>query len=180
MPRRVRAGRRLAWFGIGVTVMALGFTVRPVHAPTWIFWTLLVLGGVALAMGAVPLPAKRSGPSHVAEIEDATARNRRVATECRRVHEALTAFVDERSHERPRSPFFTANAERMDAWREETVTRYRNELRGWISQVFREAVACGGASETARPLVDAPGPTQLSALGDLFRDAAEVLEQKRF
>lgn len=167
--------RTLAWIGTGATMVALAFTVRPVHVSAWVFWVVVAAGIVAVASGCFRLVRLwlTRAPG------DAQSPCGRTATECRRVQEALSAFADERSRERPRAGLFTANAQRLDVWRDETVAQYRNELRSWATGVFAEAVACGAVSDSARPLVEAPSAAQISTLRDLFRDAAEELEGRR-
>ena len=55
--------------------------------------------------------------------------------------------------------------------------RYRQDFRRWGLEIFDDAVRLGGVAVSSRSFVEAPNPTQLSELPDLFRDAANTLKQ---
>jgi hypothetical protein len=164
--------RTLAWVSTGATIAAAAFGIPPVHASALVFWTVLVIGLLLITAGLVPLRHAFSGRR-----TQRPARRQHAAAECRRLLAALEAFIRERERERPRTGLFNGNPQRMNSWREQTVSLYRANFRPWSMRVFAEAVALGAASDTAIPLVEAPSANQMTALGSLFRDAAEQLER---
>jgi hypothetical protein len=159
----------LAIFSTSATVFGLAFAIRPVHASTVAFWSVIGVGVFILGIGKLPF----SGPRRAI---DRSSRSRRVglAVECRRVRDALGELMLERESVRPRGLF---TGDRIDRWQNETAARYRREFGPWVRRVFDEAVELEAASPTARPLVEEPPPGQLARVRDVFGEAADRLEQ---
>jgi hypothetical protein len=174
-PRQRISGPALAWIGCGGTILALAFTLRPVHASPAVFWTISAAGAMALLVGC-GVVTRRMASWRGRSLGAAARRRQMLASECHRLHEALVVFAAERDRERPKPPLWIPNTTRDEEWRSDTVLRYRDELRAWAIQVFDEVVACGATSPGARPLVQSPAATQLGTVRDLFRDAALSLE----
>ena len=164
---------RLAWVGVGASVVALAFTVRPVHASVLVFVAVLALGLLMLGAGVVPSVPRPSRGG------DDPGPRAALAGECRRLANALGRLSLDRERQRPRQLLRNADGERQTRWRAETVARYRTDYRDWAMEIFEEAVACRAASPAGRRLVDSPGGGQLHDLEDLFREAAERLERRR-
>jgi hypothetical protein len=164
----------VTWLAGGGTFLALAFTVRPIHASRGIFWAAVGVAAVALLVGcAVVIRGMVGWGSGAAE----RRRRRLLASDCWRIYEALAAFVAERDLARPRAVRRPPSASRVEEWRSETVTRYRDELLVWAIGAFDAAVACGAAAASARALVQTPAANQLGMVRDLFRDAAQILER---
>jgi hypothetical protein len=169
------SGTVLTWIALGGTVLALAFAVRPVHASPVVFWVVAVAGLLALLAGCVSLG--RGMWARRRRLAVVSARRRRLAgRECRRLYEALSLFVAEREQVRPRNARWSPSTARLEEWRVETTALYRDEIRGWAMRVVEDAVACDVLSASSRALVHAPAPSQLAAVRDLFRDAAQDLE----
>jgi hypothetical protein len=160
----------LAWIGTGATVIALAFTLRPVHASAPVFRAVLGAGVVVLAAGFIPVGRR------LMRRREKSARRQTLAAECRRLASALGRLAVERERGRPRQLLRGGEGERLARWRAETTARYRSDYRDWALQLFDEAVTCGAASGAARQLVDSPGGDQLPELQDLYRETAERLE----
>jgi len=158
-------GLTLGYVALGLTVIAGAFAVRPVKASPVIFWVLIALGLAALVAGAIS-HFRRRGP-----------RRQLVAAECRRIHAGLKKVLVEQERRRPKPGRFGNGNERHAAWLEETLSRYEHELRSWAIKVFDQAVTIGVLSEASRPMLDGKSLLQLNTVRDLFRDAAEELEQ---
>lgn len=170
------SARTLAWLGLGASVIALAFTVRPLQVSAWVFWIVVSAGAAAAATGGVTvLRTLHHREAHRAG--SVPPRCRLVASECRRVQLVLTSFIGQQALERPRAGRRAGGRVRLGRWREETAGRYRRELRSWALEVFNEAVACEGISDSARALVEAPSAEQLVTVRDLFGEAAELLER---
>jgi hypothetical protein len=167
----LKTGTTLALLGVGVTVLAGAFAVRPVHAPAPIFWAIIVLGVLLLVVAAVaPVSAyvaRQSAPPHRGPQPG-------LAADCRRVQDSLMELIAQRDALRPRGA--VDGSEETGRWRGATALAYR-ELRPWIRQVFNEAVERGLMSESSRTLVDCPPVGQLSAVRDLFGETAERIER---
>jgi hypothetical protein len=158
-------GLTLAWIALGLTIVAAAFGVRPVKAPSFVFWMLIAVGALVIAGGTVT-HFRRRGP-----------RRQLVASECRRIHGSLRKLLAEQERLRPKPGRFGNGHERSEAWLAETASRYEHELRSWVTKVFDQAVTIGAVSEASRSLLDGKSLFQLNALRDLFGDAAEELEQ---
>lgn len=159
-----RTGLTVGWIALAATLVALAFSLRPIRASTLIFWLTITAGGAIAGFGAL---------SH---FRNRTPRVRLIAMECRRLYEALKALLEEQEQSRPRSGRFKGG--RRNAWVAETVERYEDELQDWARKVFRQAVGADVLSEASRSLLDAKTVSQLGKLRDLFRSAAEELEQR--
>lgn len=160
-----RTGLIVGWIALGATLVALAFTIRPVRASTMVFWFVILSGAAIAGFGAISHFRHRSSRSQL------------VASECRRLYEALKALLEEQEHARPRSTRFNKGG-RRDAWVAETVERYEDELQRWARKVFSQAVKVDALSEASRSLLDAKSTSQLINLRDLFRGAAEDLEER--
>lgn len=175
MIRKRASGTEVAWAGLGASVVALAFALHPVKASRLVFWAVLALGALGLAAGVTVMifaqVRTRSKRDRNAESR------RRVATDCRQVHDALASFLDDRRRGRPRQRRFPGNGERIDDWSDDLIARYREALRPWVRRVFADAVTCRAASKNAWCLVEATTPEQLEALPEVFRAAAEHLER---
>jgi hypothetical protein len=168
-----KTGTTLALLGVGATVVAGAFAVRPVHAPPPIFWAIIGLGALLLVVAAVA-----SLSEYIARQSDSGREEQRpeFAAECRRVEDSLTELIAQREAVRPRVD--VDGSEEIGRWRRATAAAYR-DLRPWIRQVFNEAVERGLMFEAARPLIDRPPVDQLSAVRDIFRETAERIEQHK-
>lgn len=159
-------GVTLAWVALGVSLIAFAFTVHPVNASPPVFWALVGWGVAVVAIGGL-FPLRNRKPAGNGEL---------VGSECRRIYQALKTLLEERESMRPRSGMF--NSGRSDAWRAETIERYEEDLQKWARKVFKQTVRVGVLSDASRPLLDASTVSQLANLRDLFRSAAEELEQR--
>jgi hypothetical protein len=50
-PRRMRS--RVGWLGFAASVIAIGLTVRPIHASAPVFWLLVGLAAMAIGFAVV-------------------------------------------------------------------------------------------------------------------------------
>lgn len=176
-PTDVRSNETLGWIGLGVGVVGLAFTLRPqTHASGMVFWSVLVVGILAILVGGATVVAGRWR----ARRRRSNGRRQRhlVAVECERISDALAAFVAEQWRVRPRSlPFGSAEA-RLERWGEDVEARYRKNFRTWGLETFDEAERLGGVAGSSRTFVEAPSIEQLQQLPSLFRDAARSLERR--
>jgi hypothetical protein len=159
--------------GLGATVVACAFTIRPVHASRPVFWSLVGVGALIVLAGLV------SGvrvASHRLHMDAGGKRRQLLALECRRLHASLNEFI-ESCRVRRRGRRWWSGSFSTEEWRTDTTARYAEDFREWALQVFDEAVACGAALSSSMPLVQSPAPSQLSAVCKLFADAAEALER---
>jgi len=158
-----RTGYWLALAGLGLGLLSIAFTVRPVQASPLVFWALI--GSVAAipvvvgSIGFAPCRRRRKPQPHV------------VGPECRRVADAIERLLAEQWA----ILVAKTGAAQRAAWRESTETRYLDDLQEWALGVFDDAVACEAISRNSRPLVKKPRAEQLEKTRDLFREAAESL-----
>lgn len=165
----------LAWSGFGAAALALAFAVHPVHASRTVFWMVVTVGAIAIALGCGVLI--RGILPHQRFSGRGGARQRQLlAAECHRLHDALATFIAERNRVRPRKVLRVLDTSRVEDWRADTVRLYGDEFRDWALRVFDEVVASEVVLASPRRLVQAPAPNQLDAVRDLFRDAAHTLE----
>jgi hypothetical protein len=157
-------GVTLAWMALGVSLIAFAFTVHPVEASPLVFWALVGVGGTIVAVGGLFQIGNRKPAGEL------------VGSECRRIYQALKTLLEEHESTRPRSGRFSNG--RYEAWRAGTIERYEEDLQKWARKVFKQTVKIGVLSEASRPLLDASTVSQLANLRDLFRSAAEELEQR--
>lgn len=149
-------------------ILGVALALRQLGASMPVLWVVVGLAFVIpAAMGNFSIPRfMRRGPDPVL-----------VASACRRVASAIDGLWMERRDwtPQPGAPASTAKHQ----WRLETERLYDEGLRPWAIEVFEEAVACGALTASSRSLVQNPPPTQLHKLGDLFREAADILEGER-
>jgi hypothetical protein len=161
--RPPRPDAPLTWLGIGIGLVGVAVTLRPIDAPTALVWSILGLGGAAL-LGAAGL-ALRPLAARPGEREQAQ-RRALVASECRRLYDALSRLIEDFSS----GQFDEARAR-------ELARSYREDFARWALRVFDHAFAAGAIDDCSRSLLEAPTATQLGIVRDLFRDAALALEQ---
>jgi hypothetical protein len=176
MPRNHFAVLVLPWLAASATLLALAFTLHPVHASHTVFVVAIAVAVLALIVGCGVLA--RGVTSWKRRPRSPSKRSRRtLAHECRRLCEELEAFITERNCDRPKPNRWSQSEPRDQAWRSDTERRYRDELRSWAIQVFEEGVACQAIAASARPLVQSPPALRMGAVCDLFREAALTLEE---
>jgi hypothetical protein len=168
------AARAYTWLGLGVGVIGVAFTLRPVEIPAIAFGALLLIGLAMVVAGLIGLYrhlARRHGTPDPCPFEQ----SRLLASECRRVENALDGHYKDHLQRRPKG--FFGDEARLQRWADEFGIRYRKELREWIVGVFDNAVQCKALASSSRPLVEAPSMSQLPLVQGLFREAAEMLEE---
>jgi len=173
-PDRSQSARALAWMAFGGTVAGVAFSLHPVSASPVVYWVLLAVGAGATALGLVAFAQALRGGAPGRPRDQAGL----LAADCRRVQHQVALLISDCASRQPRGPRTSRGDARLERWRAETLERYRLELRAWATKVFEDAVAAGAAPRSARALVDAPSATQLPALRDLFRDAADRLDAR--
>lgn len=171
-PRESTSKSAIGWLGFGGTVVALAFTVHPVHASRIVFWLVVVIGAVGIGIGCTILARGLIARSRSPGTDTGSDEQELLAHDCKRLQAAITGFIDERNRDRPRHASWIPGASRHEEWRLDTAMRYRDELGPWAVRVFDDAVRSGAASDRARGLVEAPAAGQLPSVRDLFRDAA--------
>lgn len=178
MKRPWESSSILAWLSLGIGLIGIAFTLRPpTHIPPPLFWLVLLLGILAVGAGARALLGGRSTPPNEAKPPSGGERKRLLAIECDRFSDTLSDFLGEQLRLKPRSWRFGSGADRLRLWHEQMEARYRQEFRPWGLDIFDAAVRLDGVDASSRVFVDAPSPTQLGQLPDLFRDAARTLKR---
>lgn len=162
--QELRRPHLLAVVGLSLGLLGIAFAVHPVRASPHVFWALVGLA-VAISLPAmritIPSSLRRKPPDP-----------RLVGPECRRVSDEIARLVSEQWA----SIFSGINPSQLSAWRETTENRYMEDLQEWALGVFDDAVSCGVVSRGARRLVRRPRAEQLEKVRDLFREAADSLE----
>jgi hypothetical protein len=162
--------------GIGATVLGVAFTLNPPsEIDQAVFWSVLMLGGLAIVGGIAMLAADRlRSESAVTNEEDHD--RRLLAAECQRVSDSLSDFLAEWKRAKPRVLPLGNGRARLRNWHEEGERRYRERFRPWALGVFDAAVELDGVLVESRIFVETPGHEHLHRLPGLFRDAAQQLD----
>lgn len=170
----------LAWLGLGIGLIGIAFTLRPpTHISPLLFWLILLLGILAVAVGARSILGGRSNRTTRIQPISHPGKRRLLAIECDRFSDTLSDFLGEQLRLKPRPWRFGNGAGRLRLWHEQVEARYRQEFRPWGLELFDAAVRLDGVDASSRVFVDAPSPTQLGQLPELFRDAARSLKRSR-
>ncbi len=173
-----RASSLLAWISLGVGLIGIAFTLQPpTHISPAVFWVILLLGILAVAVGTRSIFNDRFRQATQVDSPPGASRKQLLATECDRFSDTLSSFLGEQLRRKPRPLPFGNAAGRLQLWHEQVEARYRQELRPWGLEIFDAAVRLDGVDASSRVFVDAPSTAQLGQLPDLFRDAARSLKR---
>jgi hypothetical protein len=156
----------VALLGLAATLAGIALAIRPVRASTAVFWGVLAMAAVLACLGFGCLKRKDRSKDR--------SRRTLLARECRQIAAALADLLSAAS-KRPNGTRFGTGTERREAT---TLGRYERDLRGWVTQVFDQAVEAGAILPACRPLLQAESVFQLETLRTRFRDAAEALERR--
>ena len=168
----------LSWVSVGIGLIGIAFTLRPpTHISPTVFWLILLLGILAVAVGARSIFGTQFRQTPHADSPPHASKRQLLATECDRFSDTLSSFLGEQLRQKPRPSLFGNAAGRLRLWHEQMEARYRQEFRSWGLEIFDAAVRLDGVDASSRVFVDAPSPAQLSQLPDLFRDAARSLKR---
>lgn len=175
--RKPNGAHVLACIGIGATVVTFDVVVGRVRIPLWLVWGSGIAGVLMILLPAVlwlvaprhRVFSGRDGPSPQLR-----------ARECRRAQRQLQRFLAEESLP------WSNDSSTAPGWRRRReqraraiLIRYHSKLHPWLVQVLDDAIELGAAAPSARHLLDARDVEQLTALPELFREAAEELSRRR-
>jgi hypothetical protein len=164
---RHRRGEHLvALASLCASILGIAFALHQREASSLVFWMVIGLAAlIPMAIGNFQLPR------FIRRAPDPDL----VATACRQLANSIDALWAERRDWMPRHAGQRGGGNRE--WVIETKRLYDEGLKSWAIEVFGDAVACGALAASSRPLVESPPSTQLDKLGDLFREAADLLER---